>query len=61
MIMNVGIQKRLQLSGILILLGLVAELISLFWNHPMAFLFFVFVGGLLIVVGITVYLFSLIA
>lgn len=53
------IQKRLRISALLIALGLGVELISLFWSHPTAFLLFIGVGGLLIGLGIVVYLWSL--
>jgi len=55
------IERRIQISGVLILLGLLVELITLFWSHPTAFIFFLFIGGTLMAVGILFYLYSLIA
>jgi hypothetical protein len=51
--------RRLRISGILILAGLLIELFSFAWSHPLSFLVFVLVGGLLMTVGILFYLYSL--
>ncbi len=53
------IEKRIRLSGLLIIAGLTVELITLHWSHPTAFLFFLLLGGTLMAVGILIYLFSL--
>ena len=42
------IEKRIRLSGLLLMAGLLVELISLHWSHPTAFLFFLLLGGLLL-------------
>jgi len=55
------LQGRLRLSGILIVLGLLVEGLSLVRIHPLAFLVFMFVGGGFLIVGIAVYLYSLVA
>jgi len=54
------VERRLRIAGILIILGLVVELISLSWSHPTAFLFFVIVGGMLMAAGMLFYLYSLV-
>ncbi len=48
--------KRVRSAGVLILLGLVVECLSLIWNHPLSFIAFLSIGGLLLVAGIVVYL-----
>jgi hypothetical protein len=53
--------KRLQVAGILLIIGLVIEAICLLSAKPIAFIIFVGVGGLLIFGGVAVYLFSLIS
>jgi hypothetical protein len=53
--------KRLQLAGILLIIGLVVEAFCLLSAKPIAFIIFVAVGGLLIFSGVTLYLFSLIS
>jgi hypothetical protein len=55
------IEKRIRLAGILLIAGLLVELATLRWSHPTAFLFFLFLGGALMALGITIYLFSLVS
>jgi hypothetical protein len=55
-----GIRRFLQVSSGLIILGLLVEIVSLFWSHPLSFLLFAFVGATLIGVGVVVYLISLV-
>jgi hypothetical protein len=52
--------RRLRLAGILLVLGLAIDALSLLWNHPLAFLGFMFVGGLFVFLGIAFYLASLV-
>jgi hypothetical protein len=56
----IGIQRFLQVSSGLIILGLLVEIVSLLWFHPLSFVLFVFVGAILIGLGIVVYLASLV-
>jgi small-conductance mechanosensitive channel len=53
--------KRLRLSGILIILGLIVEAISLAWNHPFSFIAFIGIGGLAIGLGIIIFLMALVS
>ncbi len=52
-------ERRLRISAILIIIGLVVELFTLFWAHPTAFLFFIFIGGLFLFAGVAYYLITL--
>ena len=61
MTMSALMERRLRISGILIVLGLVVEALSLIRIHPLAFLGFMFVGGGLLVAGIAIYLYSLVS
>ena len=54
------LERRLRRSGLLVAIGLIAELISLLWNHPTAFFLFLGVGALLMAVGILYYFYSLV-
>jgi len=54
-------QRRLRISGILILMGLLSELASLLWVHPIGFILFLLVGGSFLVCGTLFFLYSLIA
>ena len=55
------LERRLRRSGLLVAIGLIAELISLLWNHPTAFLLFLGVGVLLTTTGILFYFYSLVS
>ncbi|HEV2992630.1 MAG TPA: hypothetical protein VG759_29630 [Candidatus Angelobacter sp.] len=55
------ISKRLKLSGILIIAGLLVEGVSLLWNHPLSFVVFLGFGGLLLATGIVLYLWALVS
>jgi hypothetical protein len=57
----VGIEKRLRLAGLLLIVGLLVEAVCLQWARPLAFILLVVVGGLLCCCGIVVYLYSLVA
>lgn len=56
----IGIRRFLQVSSSLIILGLLAEVVSLLWIHPLAFVLFTFVAASLIGLGILFYLASLV-
>ena len=56
----IGIRRFLQVSSSLIILGLLVEIVSLLWFHPLSFVLFIFVGVILIGLGIGVYLISLV-
>ncbi len=60
MILKTGMQRRIQIAAILIVLGLLVELGSLFSSRPSAFITFMFVGGLFLGAGILLYLYSLV-
>ena len=56
----IGIYRFLQVSSALIILGLLVEIVSLLWFHPLSFVLFIFVGVILMGLGIVVYLSSLV-
>jgi hypothetical protein len=47
-------------ASVLIILGLLVEIVSLLWFHPLSFVLFAFLGAILIGLGIVVYLASLV-
>jgi hypothetical protein len=55
------ISRRLRIAGILVFLGLIVEALSLIWNHPLSFVAFVGIGGLLLFLGIVFYLTALVS
>ena len=54
------LEPRLQLSGIILILGLLVESLCLLGHGPIAFMLFVGLGGVLFAVGIFLYLYSLV-
>lgn len=57
---NPKMTRPLRVSGLLLIIGLLIELISLHFNHPLSFLGFMFVGGAFIVLGVIGYLWALV-
>ena len=53
------LHSKLRISSQFIILGLVIQAISLFWNHPLSFIAFATAGGLLLAIGIVLYLITL--
>lgn len=58
--MRSGIQRLLRISSALIVLGLLVEIASLLWLHPLSFVLFSFVAASLTGLGILVFLVSLV-
>jgi hypothetical protein len=56
-----GIERRIRCAGILIAAGLITQLITLIWVHPLAFMAFLLISCPLVAIGIVVYLYSLIS
>jgi hypothetical protein len=54
------LERKMQLSGITLILGLVVESLCLLGHGPIAFMLFVGLGGVLFAVGILLYLYSLV-
>jgi hypothetical protein len=53
--------RKLQLSGLILILGLVVEALCLLGHGPIAFMLFLGIGGVLFAAGILVYLYSLVS
>jgi hypothetical protein len=56
----IGIRRLLQVSSALVIAGLLLEIVSLLWFHPLSFVLFAFVAAGLTGLGILVYLVSLV-
>jgi len=52
---------KLQVSGMLLIVGLVIEALSLCWNNAFSFMSFAVVGGLFFASGLLLFLYSLVA
>jgi hypothetical protein len=57
---EIGIRRLLQASSALVIVGLLLEIVSLLWFHPLSFVLFAFVAATLIGLGILIYLVSLV-
>jgi hypothetical protein len=57
---ELGMRRMLRIASGLIVLGLLLEIISLIWFHPLAFVLFAFVAATLIGLGVLVFLASLV-
>lgn len=55
------IEQRIRYSGILIAAGLIIQLISFIWVHPLSFMAFIVISCPLVAIGILVFLHSLVA
>lgn len=53
--------RRLRLAGVLVVLGLIVEVVSLRWAHPTAFLVFALGSGVSIALGGALFLSSLVS
>lgn len=54
-----SLRRSLWRAGALVILGLLIQAATLFWAHPTAFLFFAGFGGGLVVLGIALYLWTI--
>jgi uncharacterized membrane protein YdcZ (DUF606 family) len=61
MISSSTMQTRVRVSAALILAGLLVELLSLHWMQPPAFLVFAMVGLPIVLLGILLFLYSLVS
>lgn len=56
-----SISRRLRISGIFVIIGLLVEALCLVWSKPIAFVVLVCIGGALIGMGILFFLYSLVS
>jgi hypothetical protein len=54
-------ELRIRWSGMLIVLGLFIQMLTLLWTHPLAFVAFLLVGCPLVGAGILLFLYSLVS
>jgi hypothetical protein len=57
---SIGIRRLLPASSALVIVGLLLEIVSLLWFHPLSFVLFAFVAVTLIGLGVLVYLVTLV-
>jgi hypothetical protein len=54
-------EKWLRIAGVFVLVGLLVEVAALRWVHPAAFLVFAFIGIPIAILGMAIYLDSLVS
>ena len=54
-------EQRIRVAGVLVILGLLVEAVTLLVGGPIAFLAFMFVGGALVFAGMLTYMLSFIS
>jgi hypothetical protein len=54
-------EKWLRIAGVFVLVGLLVEVAALRWVHPAAFLVFAFIGIPIAILGMAIYLYSLVS
>ena len=59
-ISGIGMNRLLRASSLLVIAGLLAELVSILWFHPLSFVLFVFIAASLTAIGILIFLASLV-
>ena len=55
------LEKRIQIAGLFLIAGLLVEALCLFWALPITFVVFTAAGGLLMFIGLAIFLYSLIS
>lgn len=56
-----GLPRSYRISGVLLVLGLLTETITLHWVHPLAFIAFFVIGGSLLAAGVLLFLYALVS
>ena len=59
--MSAPIEKKIRWSGLLIVLGLLVQAVTLLFLHPLAFVGFLLVACPLVAAGILLFLYSLVS
>jgi hypothetical protein len=61
MMPTITIERRIRWSGMLIVLGLLLQMLTLLWTHPLAFMCFLMIGCPLVAAGMLLFLYSLVS
>ena len=54
------IERRIHISALLVASGLVIQILTQIWSHPLAFIAFLLIGTPLVAAGALLYLYSLV-
>jgi len=58
---NITIEKRIRWAGVLVIIGILVQILTMSWSHPLSFMAFLIIGCPLTLAGVLLYLFSLTA
>jgi hypothetical protein len=58
---TITIERRICWSGLLIVVGLLLQMLTLLWTHPLAFMCFLMIGCPLVAAGMLLFLYSLVS
>jgi len=58
---DTNLMGRLRLAGVLLIIGLIVELLTLFWTHALAFMAFLGIGCLFLAAGMAVFLWTVVS
>ena len=61
MMPTITIERRIRWSGILIVMGLLLQMLTLLWTHPLAFMCFLMIGCPLVAAGMLLFFYSLVS
>jgi hypothetical protein len=57
---EINLDRRLRTAAVLILVALILEIVSLLWTSPFAFFLFILGTGLLMLIGVLIFLFEMV-
>ena len=55
------IEQRIRWAALLVVVGLVTQLLTLLWRHPLSFMAFLAIGTPIMLAGVVLYLYSIVA
>jgi len=58
---SITIEKRIRWAGVLVIIGILVQILTMSWSHPLSFMAFLIIGCPLTLAGVLLYLFSLTA
>jgi uncharacterized membrane protein len=56
-----AIERKIRWSGLLVCIGLIVQLVTMAWAHPLSFMAFLTFGAPLMLAGVGLFLYSLVS
>lgn len=54
------VERGIRVAGVLVLIGLIIELFTMFWSHPTAIIWYMVFGGGCLMLGVILYVIILV-